>query len=104
MAAAVAAGPAASSASGQSGWDRAVVEAKEHAFARLQEELKSAHQELLLRDEEVARLSRIREQVEAELEELTASLFQVNKEREKTINNFECKSPTVSRTVAIAKL
>lgn len=59
------------------GWNRTVAEAKEQAFSRLQEELRSAHQELRLRDEEVTRLSRIREQVEAELEDLTASLFQV---------------------------
>ncbi|XP_021925436.1 guanine nucleotide exchange factor for Rab-3A-like [Zootermopsis nevadensis] len=57
-------------------WDRTVTGVKEQAFARLQEELNKAHQELRLRDEEVNRLSRIREEVEAELEELTASLFQ----------------------------
>ena len=50
---------------------------KEHAIAKLQEELKRAHEELKLKDEEVARLSRIRQDVEAEIEELTASLFQV---------------------------
>lgn len=59
-------------------WDRTVTGVKEQAFARLQEELNKAHQELRLRDEEVNRLSRIREEVEAELEELTASLFQVH--------------------------
>jgi hypothetical protein len=58
-------------------WGRTVAGVKEQAFARLQEELNKAHQELRLRDEEVNRLSRIREEVEAELEELTASLFQV---------------------------
>jgi hypothetical protein len=58
-------------------WDRTVAGVKGQAFARLQEELSKAHQELRLRDEEVNRLSRIREEVEAELEELTASLFQV---------------------------
>ncbi|XP_070151842.1 guanine nucleotide exchange factor for Rab-3A [Polyergus mexicanus] len=57
-------------------WGRAVAEVKEHAVAKLQEELKRAHEELKLKDEEVARLSRIRQDVEAELEELTASLFQ----------------------------
>ncbi|CAL1675709.1 unnamed protein product [Lasius platythorax] len=57
-------------------WERAVAEVKEHAVAKLQEELKRAHEELKLKDEEVARLSRIRQDVEAELEELTASLFQ----------------------------
>lgn len=59
-------------------WDRTVAGVKEQAFTRLQEELSKAHQELRLRDEEVNRLSRIREEVEAELEELTASLFQVH--------------------------
>lgn len=59
-------------------WDRTAAEMKEHAFNRLQDELKKAHRELQLRDEEVGRLSRIREEVEAELEDLTASLFQVN--------------------------
>lgn len=58
-------------------WVRSVVEGKEQAFARLQNELKEAHEELKLRDEEVGRLSRIRQDVEAELEDLTASLFQV---------------------------
>ncbi|CAG2056323.1 unnamed protein product [Timema podura] len=57
-------------------WDRALADMKEQAFSRLQEELQKAHQELKLRDEEVTRLSRIREEVESELEELTASLFQ----------------------------
>lgn len=61
----------------QSTWGRSVVEMKEQTFARLQNELKEAHQELRLRDEEVNRLSRIRQDVEAELEDLTASLFQV---------------------------
>nr|XP_012228841.1 PREDICTED: guanine nucleotide exchange factor for Rab-3A-like [Linepithema humile]XP_012228842.1 PREDICTED: guanine nucleotide exchange factor for Rab-3A-like [Linepithema humile] len=57
-------------------WGRAVAEVKEHAVAKLQDELKRAHEELKLKDEEVARLSRIRQDVETELEELTASLFQ----------------------------
>ncbi|XP_018326399.1 guanine nucleotide exchange factor for Rab-3A [Agrilus planipennis] len=56
-------------------WGRSV-EAKEQALARLQKDLREAHQELKLKDEEVTRLSRIRKDVEAELEELTASLFQ----------------------------
>jgi len=55
-----------------------VAEVKEHAVAKLQEELKRAHEELKLKDEEVTRLSRIRQDVETELEELTASLFQVS--------------------------
>ncbi|XP_065159532.1 guanine nucleotide exchange factor for Rab-3A-like [Atheta coriaria] len=57
-------------------WSRSVAEVKEAAFTRLQNELKQAHQELKLKDEEVGRLSRIRQEVETELEDLTASLFQ----------------------------
>lgn len=63
--------------SSASSWDRSINEVKEHAFARLEEELRKANETLKLRDEEVSRLSRIRADVEAELEELTASLFQV---------------------------
>lgn len=65
--------------SSASSWDRSVNEVKEHAFSRLEEELRKANETLKLRDEEVSRLSRIRADVESELEELTASLFQVNK-------------------------
>lgn len=45
---------------------------------RLQSELENAKKELKLRDEEIERLSRIRTDVETELEDLTASLFQVS--------------------------
>ncbi|XP_050523412.1 rab-3A-interacting protein-like [Daktulosphaira vitifoliae] len=62
--------------SSASSWDRSVNEVKEHAFARLEEELRKANETLKLRDEEVSRLNRIRSDVEAELQELTASLFQ----------------------------
>lgn len=58
------------------GGGRSVSEVKELAYGRLQAELSRAQQELRLRDEEVARLSQIRDQVGAELEELTASLFE----------------------------
>ncbi|RZF38816.1 hypothetical protein LSTR_LSTR000519 [Laodelphax striatellus] len=61
--------------SAASSWDR-MAEVKECAHARLQEELRRAYHKLKLKDEEVSRLSRIRNEVEAELEELTASLFQ----------------------------
>ncbi|XP_023237643.1 guanine nucleotide exchange factor for Rab-3A-like [Centruroides sculpturatus] len=53
-----------------------VAEVKELAYGRLREELCKAQQELKLKDEEVARLSQIRDEVGAELEELTASLFE----------------------------
>ncbi|KAK4887237.1 hypothetical protein RN001_003508 [Aquatica leii] len=61
---------------GQVAWARSAAEVKEQTFTKLQKELQEAHQELKLRDEEVNRLSRIRQDVEAELEDLTASLFQ----------------------------
>lgn len=51
-------------------------EVKAQAFERLQEELKKAQEELKLKDEECEKLSRVRNQLESELEELTASLFQ----------------------------
>ena len=47
-------------------------------FGRLQEELTQAQSELKLKEEQVLKLSRIRDDVERELEDLTASLFQVN--------------------------
>jgi len=43
---------------------------------KLQAELKALHVQLEAKEEQVAKLSRIRDEVEAELEELTASLFQ----------------------------
>jgi hypothetical protein len=46
-------------------------------FGRLQEELTQAQSELKLKEEQVLKLSRIRDDVERELEDLTASLFQV---------------------------
>lgn len=58
-------------------WTKSAAEVKEQTFSKLQKELQDAHLELKLKDEEVTRLSRIRQDVESELEELTASLFQV---------------------------
>ncbi|XP_071943222.1 rab-3A-interacting protein-like [Antedon mediterranea] len=49
-----------------------VMDAKNHAFERVKEELRSAQQALELKDEEVAL---IREKMDHEIEELTASLF-----------------------------
>lgn len=60
----------------QNEWSGSAVEVREQAFLRLQNELKEANKEIKLRDQELARLSRIRQDVEAELEDLTASLFQ----------------------------
>ncbi|GFY39244.1 guanine nucleotide exchange factor for Rab-3A [Trichonephila inaurata madagascariensis] len=53
-----------------------MAEVKELAYSRLQQELQKAQLELKLKDEEVVRLSQIRDEVGAELEELTASLFE----------------------------
>lgn len=64
--------------SGASSWDRSVSEVKGQSLARLQDDLRKAHDELRLKDEQISRLTRIRTEVEAELEELTASLFQVS--------------------------
>ena len=44
---------------------------------KLQAELKALRVQLEAKEEQVAKLSKIRDEVEAELEELTASLFQV---------------------------
>jgi len=61
------------------GEDEKTVSAKDRVIDRLETLLHTANQELRLKDEEVARLTNLRTEVEAELEELTASLFQVQK-------------------------
>uniref|UniRef100_A0A3P8UQL9 RAB3A interacting protein (rabin3) n=1 Tax=Cynoglossus semilaevis TaxID=244447 RepID=A0A3P8UQL9_CYNSE len=53
-----------------------VMEVKEKGYERLREELAKAQRDLLLKDEECERLSKVRDQLGQELEELTASLFQ----------------------------
>ncbi|XP_005921111.1 rab-3A-interacting protein isoform X3 [Haplochromis burtoni] len=53
-----------------------VMEVREKGCERLKEELAKAQRELLLKDEECERLSKVRDQLGQELEELTASLFQ----------------------------
>lgn len=53
-----------------------MTEAKDLALGRLQQELNKAQDELKLKDEEVEKLSKVRDQIGEELEELTASLFQ----------------------------
>ncbi|XP_070535914.1 guanine nucleotide exchange factor for Rab-3A-like [Ptychodera flava] len=50
--------------------------ARIQAVERLQGELKRAQEALQLKDEEVAKLSRVQSEMDKELEELTASLFQ----------------------------
>ncbi|XP_060119411.1 guanine nucleotide exchange factor for Rab-3A-like [Heteronotia binoei] len=52
------------------------VEIREKGSEFLKEELRRALKELKLKDEECEKLSKVREQLEQELEELTASLFE----------------------------
>ncbi|XP_036916480.1 guanine nucleotide exchange factor for Rab-3A isoform X4 [Sturnira hondurensis] len=52
------------------------MEIREKGSEFLKEELYKAQKELKLKDEECERLSKVREQLERELEELTASLFE----------------------------
>ncbi|XP_024945818.1 guanine nucleotide exchange factor for Rab-3A isoform X2 [Cephus cinctus] len=82
-------------------WERAVAEVKGHAVAKLQDELKRAHEELKLKDEEVARLSRIRQDVEAELEELTASLFQ---EAHNMVREANVRQATAEKLLAESRM
>ncbi|XP_029453062.1 rab-3A-interacting protein isoform X2 [Rhinatrema bivittatum] len=53
-----------------------VLEVREKGYERLKEELAKAQLELKLKDEECERLSKVRDQLGQELEELTASLFE----------------------------
>lgn len=55
-----------------------MVEAKDQTYRKLKEELLRAQTELQLKDKECGKLERVREQMEEELEELTASLFEVS--------------------------
>ncbi|XP_057179542.1 rab-3A-interacting protein isoform X3 [Triplophysa rosa] len=55
---------------------KSVMEVKEKGYEKLKEELAKAQLELKLKDEECERLSKVRDQLGRELEELTASLFQ----------------------------
>lgn len=67
----------AGSSGDQTDWAVTPTELREQQYLRLQSQLKEANNELELRDRELLRLNRIRQDVEAELEDLTASLFQV---------------------------
>ena len=57
-----------------------MVEAKEQTYNKLREELLRVQGELQLKDKECGKLERVRDQMENELEELTASLFEVSPE------------------------
>ncbi|XP_071974132.1 guanine nucleotide exchange factor for Rab-3A isoform X4 [Engystomops pustulosus] len=67
------------------------VEIREKGSEILRDELLKAQKELKLRDEECERLSKVREQLEQELEELTASLFE---EAHKMVRDANIKQAT----------
>ncbi|CAB3377558.1 Hypothetical predicted protein [Cloeon dipterum] len=88
--------------------------AKDKSIARLESLLIATKQELQLRDEEVSRLSRIRTDVESEVLDLTASLFQeahnmvqdANKARaqaEKALKESQMKVEVLQAEVAALK-
>ncbi|XP_071834344.1 guanine nucleotide exchange factor for Rab-3A-like isoform X2 [Apostichopus japonicus] len=51
-------------------------EMRAHAFEKLQEELMKAQEALELKDEQVSKLSKVRDEMDQEIVELTANLFQ----------------------------
>uniref|UniRef100_A0A3P9K9H7 RAB3A interacting protein (rabin3) n=1 Tax=Oryzias latipes TaxID=8090 RepID=A0A3P9K9H7_ORYLA len=71
-----------------------VMEVREKGYERLKEELAKAQRELLLKDEECERLSKVRDQLGLELEELTASLFQ---EAHKMVREANVKQATAEK-------
>jgi Rab-3A-interacting protein len=58
-------------------WEKVIADIKEYSVAKQQEELKVVHEKLRLKDEEIAKLLQMRQDTETEVQELTASLFQV---------------------------
>ncbi|CAL8324035.1 unnamed protein product [Lota lota] len=71
-----------------------VMEVREKGNERLREELARAQRDLLLKDEECERLSKVRDQLGLELEELTASLFQ---EAHKMVREANVKQATAEK-------
>jgi len=70
-------------------------------FGRLQEELTQAQSELKLKEEQVLKLSRIRDDVERELEDLTASLFQ---EAHKMVQEANMKRAQAEKNLAESEM
>lgn len=79
----------------------AIQDANETAIQRLQEELQKSKETLRLRDVEVEKLSKIRDEMGAELEELTASLFE---EAHKMVHDANVKRASAEKQVAEANL
>lgn len=71
-----------------------VMEVREKGYERLKEELAKAQRELKLKDEECERLSKVRDQLGLELEELTASLFE---EAHKMVREANVKQATAEK-------
>merc|ERR1719159_557799 len=70
-------------------------------FGRLQEELTQAQSELKLKEEQVLKLSRIRDDVEREMEDLTASLFQ---EAHKMVQEANVKRAQAEKSLAESEM
>ncbi|KAL0967230.1 hypothetical protein UPYG_G00249470 [Umbra pygmaea] len=71
-----------------------VMEVREKGYERLKEELAKAQRDLKLKDEECERLSKVRDQLGQELEELTASLFE---EAHKMVREANVKQSTAEK-------
>ncbi|XP_051544718.1 rab-3A-interacting protein-like isoform X2 [Myxocyprinus asiaticus] len=71
-----------------------VMEVREKGYEKLKEELTKAQQELKLKDEECERLSKVRDQLGQELEDLTASLFE---EAHKMVHEANLKQATAEK-------
>lgn len=76
------------------------MEIREKGSEFLKEELHKAQKELKLKDEECERLSKVREQLERELEELTASLFE---EAHKMVREANIKQATSEKQLKEAR-
>lgn len=77
-----------------------VLEVREKGYERLKEELAKAQRELKLKDEECERLSKVRDQLGQELEELTASLFE---EAHKMVREANVKQATAEKQLKEAQ-
>ncbi|KAM4038825.1 rab-3A-interacting protein isoform 1-T3 [Anomaloglossus baeobatrachus] len=77
-----------------------VLEVREKGNERLKEELAKAQRELKLKDEECERLSKVRDQLGLELEELTASLFE---EAHKMVHEANVKQATAEKQLREAQ-
>ncbi|XP_051547601.1 rab-3A-interacting protein-like isoform X2 [Myxocyprinus asiaticus] len=71
-----------------------VIEVREKGYEKLKEELSKAQWELKLKDEECERLSKVRDQLGQELEDLTASLFE---EAHKMVHEANLKQATAEK-------